>query len=205
MKTKLLYITIFSLLITQACKRDNTDSGCPSYSTSYKTLTLDAINQTPYFTNTAFDTISFASDKGDTITFVKTKTDTSWYCENDNSNADCPKENANCYQVLHNSYLTLKGIGTFDIKHSKKGYKFSNGIEVTINNVVFLYGDQQVGYNGYWTYKKNISLKNKIYHDLMVIYPNSYDSLVAESFINKEYGLFYFNDRIENINYTIIR
>ncbi len=203
MKTKLLYITIFCLLIIQACKRDNTDSGCPSYSTNYKTLTLEAINQTPYFTNPAFDTISFASDKGDTVIFVKAKTDTAWYCENDNSNADCPKENANCYQVLHNSYTTIKGVGNLDIKHSKKTIEFPDLIEITFNDLHFKVRDYRIGLKEK-PYFLSIVKGNKTYYNVIIIYPNLNESTIAEAFINIENGCFNFRDKSTNTEYNLI-
>lgn len=189
-KIKLLYISIIGLfLITQSCKRDNTDSGCPSYTTNYQSLSIGAINQTPYFTNPAFDTISFASDKGDTITFVKTKTDTSWYCENDNSNADCPKENANCYQVLHNIYTTSKGVGYFDVKHSLKNSNNYDRIEININTMYFSFYDRFIGSTTFGTYKNSITINNKLYFKAIKVYEAFEDVSTSSVYLNKDYGI----------------
>ncbi len=187
----------------QSCETNHTGGGCPKYATNYQTLSTSAINQTPYFTNKAFDTISFVSNKGDTLTFVKTKTDTTWYCEDDNSNPNCPKEKANCYQALHNTYNTIKGVGSFDVKHSRKGYGFNNGIEITMNNTTFLFGDDQVGLSSYWTFKNEITINNTTFNNLIVIYPNSYDSLTAEGYINKNSGLFFFNNKNTDTKWLI--
>ena len=102
---KLLSIIIL-ILLTQSCVKENSTQ---SYNPQnyYFYLTAAQITQTPYFTNPAFDTISFASDKGDTLTFVKTKTDTTWYCERTTSNPD--NNDQNCYQTLYNTYATVKG------------------------------------------------------------------------------------------------
>ena len=136
MKIQLLCISIFTILLIHACKQDPS-SYCPSYSTNYQTLIASAIDQTPYFTNKAFDTVSFASDKGDTVTFVKTKTDSSWYCEDDYSNPNCPKNNANCYQTIHNSYKSIRGNGSFDVKLSYRTATSVNSLDVTFNDRLY--------------------------------------------------------------------
>jgi hypothetical protein len=199
--TKLIYLLTFFVMLAQSCTKDPiATNGTPI--TKFEYLTAGALNQTPYFTNTAFDTISFASDKGDTLSFVKTKTDTSWYCENQSLASNYKI----CYQTIHNTYTTIKGVGSFDVKHSRKiDYKdMSDIINFHINNTYFLCGDEQIGYIGYWTFKKVVTIKNRSFNDVIVLYPNSYDSLEAESYINKDKGLFYFNDKVDNINYTII-
>ena len=205
MKTKLLYITIIIVLIIQACKRDNS-SGCGSYSTNYHALSTSAINQTPYFTNPAFDTISFASDKGDTVTFVKTKTDTTWYCENDHSNADCPKEKADCYQILHNTYTTIKGVGSFDIKHSLKGSTIydNNRIQYNFNGLLFWVYDYWLGWNGFTTYIENNFWNNYNYKSSIVIYTTPSDTLNSnQGYININYGLYLVKNKIDNKNWTL--
>ena len=127
----------------------------------------------------------------------------SWYCENQSLASNYKI----CYQTIHNTYTTIKGVGSFDVKHSRKiDYKdMSNIINFNINNSYFLCGDEQIGYNGYWTFKKAVIIKNSNFNDVIVLYPNSYDSLVAESYINKDEGLFYFIDKVVNKNYIIIK
>jgi hypothetical protein len=195
-----LFSIIILIILTQSCVKENSTQ---SYNPKnyYFYLTTAQINQTPYFTNPAFDTISFASDKGDTLTFVKTKTDTNWYCERTTSNPD--NNDQNCYQTVHNTYATIKGNGSFDVKHWKQGFQFINGIEININNMRFLYGDYQVGLKNYWTFKNFINMNNKNFIDLIVLYPDSYDSLRAAGYINKDYGLFYFDEKIKTNKWVI--
>jgi hypothetical protein len=206
MHTKLLYITIFCLLIIQACKRDNTDSGCPSYSTNYKTLTLEAINQTPYFTNPAFDTISFASDKGDTVTFVKTKTDSTWHCESDNSNADCPKEKANCYQVLHNTYSTTKGVGTFNLIYNYKSFYYGLfSIEYFFNDLHFIVCECVIDDKTYKNYKSTMNVSGTTYVNNFFEYNELNQDNIGIAYFNKTYGLFYLVDKSNNLTWRIIK
>jgi len=194
MKNTIYFLIIFVafILLIQSCRKDNSPYNSPT--TTYNYLTTAQLNQSPYFTDKAFDTITYLSDKGDTLTFVKTKTDTTWYCEPTTNNPD--NKDQNCYQILHNSYSTIKGNGSFEVKHWMQGYQFINAIDVKFYNISLLYGDYQVGLKNYWTYKNSIKINNKIYNDLIVLYPNSYDSLIAEGYINKDYGLFYFNEKL---------
>jgi hypothetical protein len=191
---------IFILIIAQGCAKEEYPN--VEHKTNYYYLTAAQLNQSPYFTNPAFNTIKFANDKGDSLIFVKTKTDTFWQCENGSGNPNTGYDQ-NCYQTIHNKYTTIKGNGSFDVKHWKQGYQFINGIEININNIRLLYGDYQVGLKNYWTFKEDISLSNKSFNDLIIIYPNSYDSLVAEGYVNKDFGVFYFKDKRLNTNYLI--
>lgn len=107
-----LVLPVAFVLLFQSCTKNNSQYNSPK--TTYYYLTFAQLNQTPYFTSKAFDTISFASDKGDTLTFVKTKTDTTWYCEPTTNNPD--NKDQNCYQTLNNTYTTIRGNGSFDVK-----------------------------------------------------------------------------------------
>lgn len=197
---KLLSIIIIILLL-QSCETDHTGGGCPKYATNYHTLSTSAISQTPYFTNKAFDTISYASNKGDTLTFVKTKTDTTWYCEDDNSNPNCPKEKANCYQVLHNTYTTIKGNGSFDVKLS---YKTKNNglylLDITFNERLFGgISNDAIGIKSSTDYFDDLIINGKSYKKVIKLgYIN------CNIFLNNSYGLFkfeYFNNNINWIYY----
>lgn len=146
MKPKLLSI-ITIILLTQSCMKEEYDK--VEHKTNYYYLTAAQLNQTPYFTNPAFDTISFTSDKGDTLTFVKTKTDTNWYCENGSGNPNTGYDK-DCYQTIHNNYIPTKGNGSFDVEH---GYVNSNLfsfrvieiINVKFNQLNFLVQDYYIG------------------------------------------------------------
>jgi hypothetical protein len=199
MKIQLLYITILSILLIPACKQDPS-SYCPSYSTNYQTLSASTINQTPYFTNKAFDTLSFASDKGDTVAFVKTKTDTSWYCEDDNSNPNCPKKNANCYQILHNLYKIINGNGNFDIKLSSQTATSVNSLDITFNDRLYRgISNSAIGVKNLDCYIGDKVINGKTYKNVTMLgFTNS------NIFLNNNYGLLkveYFNDNINWVYY----
>ena len=186
-------------MLLQSCSKEPVSTnGTPI--TKYEYLTASALNQTPYFTNPAFDTISFASDKGDTLTFVKTKTDTSWYCENQSLSSNYKI----CYQTLHNTYSTIKGIGSFDVKHSRKENDYNNFIEISFNNTVVFINDWIIDYKDYPTYISSIFLKGKEYNNLTRVTINNGTENIAITYINKKYGLFYFEDLIQSIKYTLI-
>jgi hypothetical protein len=205
MKNTIYILTLLTaIILLHACKRDDS-SGCGTYSTNYHTLSTGAINQTPYFNNAAFDTISFASDKGDTVKFVKTKTDSTWYCESDNSNADCPKEKANCYQILHNVYTTVKGNGSFEVRHSLKNSSDYDRIEITINNVNFSFYDRFVGSTTFGTYKNSITINNKIYYKIIKIYEVFEDVSTSSAYINKDYGVFQMFDVNSNTFWYLVK
>lgn len=192
-------------MLLQTCMQG--DSGCPSYSTNYVKLNPSAISQTPYFTNPAFDTISFVSDKGDTLTFVKGKTDSSWNCFDDNSNADCPKTKANCYQILNNTYKSIKGSGSFNVKHSKKmeNKNLSDIITIKLNQYTFLFGDNEIGNNAYIYYVGDITINNTTFNSSIYEYNNDNNTLSVKGYINKGYGLFNVKDNNSNISWVIIK
>jgi hypothetical protein len=192
----------------QSCETDHTGGGCPKFATNYQTISENAISQTPYFTNKAFDTISFASNKGDTLTFVKTKTDTTWYCEDDNSNPNCPKEKANCYQTLHNTYTTIKGVGSFDVMHSKRisttAGILSDFIVISFNNLnTFYLGDFTINDKKFKRYIASKSINSKTYYDLQYV-NNNFDDTLVQCFINKNYGIFQIINLSLNETYDLI-
>jgi hypothetical protein len=196
MKPKLLSI-ITIILLTQSCSKDNNDS-LPVENTYYY-LTAAQLNQTPYFTNPDFDTISFASDKGDTLTFVKTKTDTSWYKENGLGSPDCGYDQ-NFYQTLHNNYATIKGIGSFDVKHWKQNIGSDiNFIDFEINNVLFHIYESTIIDTKASNYIAQLTLNNKIYTDCHYFTLNN-----LKIHLNKNFGIFFIEDLSSNIKYQLI-
>jgi hypothetical protein len=193
------------IILFQSCETDHTGGGCPKYDTNYQTISASAISQTPYFTNKAFDTISFASNKGDTLTFVKTKTDTTWYCEDDNSNPNCPREKANCYQTLHNTYATIKGNGSFDVVHSKKNNELPNLLEITLNNLILKVEDYRIGSKNGTIYFDNIIKGNNLYTKAIKFFHNLNDSNIGEGFINKDFGCFTIKNNLTNVEFNYIQ
>jgi hypothetical protein len=184
--TKLLLLLTLFVTLLQSCTKDPvTTNGTPI--TKYEYLTAGDLNQTPYFTNPAFDTISFASDKGDTLTFVKTKTDSTWYCQNQSLVTDYKI----CYQTIHNSYTSIKGIGSFDVKHSRKiNYKdLTDIIELTFNNIYFLLDQNWISPTfGYKYFIGQYQINNLNYSDALYAYSILGDTNSLKMVINKDFG-----------------
>lgn len=202
-KMKLIFLlTLFVILLQSCSKEPDLPSGNPI--TKYEYLTAGALNQTPYFTNPAFDTISFASDKGDTLTFVKTKTDTTWYFENGSGSPDCGFDKVYS-QTLKISYITIKGNGSFYVKHVLNNGQYRNILNININNDAFEPYDDQIGLIGYPTYKQETTILNNTYYSLIVIFSNPEDTSSNEAYINKNEGLFYYHNKKENTVYTLLK
>ena len=201
---KLIFLlTLFVILFQSCSKEPDLPSGNPI--TKYEYLSAGALNQTPYFTNPAFDTISFASDKGDTLTFVKTKTDTSWYCENQSLASNYKI----CYQTIHNNYVTIKGDGSLYVKHIlKNGNELSfssNTVAINFNDVFLQMYDDWIGSKTYKTYLDTFNIGSKTYMRSMLIYPSNGGSNLGLSYINKDFGLFYLIDNSNNLKWQLIK
>jgi hypothetical protein len=200
---KLIFLLTLFVILFQSCSKEPVSTnGTPI--TKYEYLTAGALNQTPYFTNPDFDTISFASDKGDTLSFVKTKTDTSWYCENQSLASNYKI----CYQTIHNTYSTIKGIGSFDIKHIlKNGNELSfssNTVAINFNDVFLQMYDDWIGSKTYKTYLDTFNIGSKTYKNSILIYPSNGGSNLGLSYINKEFGLYYLIDNSSNLKLQLI-
>jgi len=105
-------IAILFILCLASC----TEEGGPCKTTNtYHTLSAEQLNQTPYFTNPLFDTVSFASNTGDTLTFALQKIDTTWLIKDINTNPH--KECGEYYhhQTITAKYKTIKGSGAFEV------------------------------------------------------------------------------------------
>ena len=204
MKTTIKLFLLITLFVTllQSCTKDPEPYNNVPINTYYY-LTAWQLNQTPYFTNPAFDTISFASDKGDTLTFVKTKTDTTWYCERNSTNPS--NLNKNCYQTIHNSYNTIKGVGIFDVKLIKKSMYLNAFIQLKFNDKIFYYDDVAIDDILFPTYIDMIIRNGKSFKNAIYLYHNDNDSLNAISYANKDFGVFFIDDKINNLKYLIIK
>jgi len=190
---------IILILLTQSCVKENSTQ---SYNPKnyYFYLTAAQINQTPYFTNPAFDTISFASDKGDTLTFVKIKTDTTWYCERTTSNPD--NNDQNCYQTLHNTYATTKGNGSFDVNLGFDGSIYI--LKLNFNNNNYSLINDLIGYNGPKGYIDKISFNNIQYEKVTNV---NYTGTNANNniYLNNQFGLIRIEFISEKINFTVYK
>ncbi len=202
-KNSKLFGVWFIMLFIQSCIKEEYDK--VEHKTNYYYLTAAQLNQTPYFTNPTFDTISFASDKGDTLTFVKTKTDTTWYCEKGwgNPNTGYDKD---CYQTIHNTYATVKGNGSFDVKHCKKNVLQNRDIlEVSFGNYIFYEGDYFITDIKHPRYLGTIVLRGITFENALLINNKFNDSLSSIAYINKDFGLFSINDKLNNTQYLILK
>lgn len=187
-------------MLMQSCSKDP-KNGCYTPKDNYYYLTAAELNQTPYFTNLAFDTISFASDKGDTLTFVKTKTDTTWKKETGNiGSPDCGYDQ-NFYQAVRNTYITTKGNGSFDVSHRLPNGYSNSYLIIKFNNFTFFYDAIAIDDIKFPTFVGTIlKFENAIY-----TYNNDNDSLSAISYVNKNFGLFQIKDKLSKTDYLIIK
>ena len=197
-----LFGVLFIMLFIQSCMKEEYDK--VEHKTNYYYLTTAQLNQTPYFTNPNFDTISFASDKGDTLTFVKTKTDTTWYCEKGwgNPNTGYDKD---CYQTIHNTYATVKGNGSFDVKHIKENNYLSTYLQIKFSNLIFYYDAIAIDDVTFGRFVGDLVKNNQTFRNTIYTYNNYTDSLIAISYINKDFGLFSINDKLNDTEYFILK
>ena len=196
---KLFLLLILFVTLLQSCTKDP-DSSNGNVKTTYHYLTAAALNQTPYFTNPAFDTISFASDKGDTITFVKTKTDTTWFCKKSSGSPD--NNDMDCYQTLLNTYSTIKGVGMFNVRHSKEIETdiLPDQVQFNFNDLFFSVTDNRIGTKNGTLFFDSLIVNNNTYFDVTCYYHNFSYSNIGKLYLNKKYGCF----KIENISDTTI-
>lgn len=182
----------------QSCSKDPRN-GCFTPKDNYFYLTAAQLNQTPYFNNSAFDTISFASDKGDTLIFVKTFTDTTWNRENGQGNPDCGYDN-NFFQTIHHTYTTIKGNGSFDVKQSNR-LKFS--IQIRFNLDYFEYGYNEIGNKGYINYLGELIINDKNYTDCL--FELNKNNTGVKGYLNKSFGLISTKDTINSVSFYIFK
>jgi hypothetical protein len=203
MKLKLFSLLTLIMLL-QSCTKNNNDP-LPVENTYYY-LTAAQLNQTPYFTNKAFDTISYASDKGDTLTFVKTKTDTTWYGERANANPE--DQSMKYYQTINNRYSTIKGNGRFEVRNSKKGYYYgtqSDIIEINFSDLNFYIYDDRIGSRGKPNYLDSLSVNSRTYFDVVFVFHEFTYSGIAKAYANKSFGVFQIEDKRSNVIYNLTK
>lgn len=202
---KILYLPILFLLMLfwQSCNQEYS-SCCDPQRFNYFPVSETARNKTPYFTNPAFDTITFVSHEEDTIIFVKTRTDSTWDCEYASSNPD--DNTQNCYQILHNTYKAIKGNGTFDVKHTEyKGvYDF---VDISFNQYYyFVFGGPSIGNSSYSHYLNSVNVNNKVFSNVIYEWRNKGDeSSKTKGFLNTQYGLFHISDSLTRTSWSIIK
>jgi hypothetical protein len=190
----ILYLLPIVLLFT-TCRKNTTK---PADQHFYYYLTKEQLNKTPYFTNPAFDTLTYISNLNDTLVFAKTKTDTLWYI----SSVFDPGGTADKYyhyQQLRNSYATLKGEGKFEVIHLKQSGDRFNTIQIQFNKYLFGIGDWQIGSSTYTGYIGDFEVSNSIYKDVLNMGNNG-----GLGFLNQKVGLFYIEEKSLQKEYLLI-
>ncbi|MDP3929435.1 MAG: hypothetical protein Q8R57_10470 [Bacteroidota bacterium] len=170
---------------------------------NYIYLTAEQLAKTPYFTNPAFDTLTFVSNQNDTVVFAKTRVDSGWFREID-FNPGVEFTSYRYYQQISANYQTIKGEGSFGVKIVKK--RQGGGFEVfeyLFNDFKFYDGLNTLNDKSYSRYLGEINLRNKKFTNTMYSLHN-YEDSTAFCYINLEKGVFYFNDRNKNNTLLLI-
>jgi len=194
---KNFFVLLFLLPMVIACKKEY-GSGKDTH--TYYDLTAEQLAKTPYFNNPAFDTLQFVSNKGDTLTFAKLATVSSYYKTANSNCPDCPT-NYYYFQELKNTYQTIQGEGKFEVTQKRKS-SYSN-FEFSFNNSTFFLSDDHIGWAGYPTFVGSLTLNNRTFKEMIIIYEVFGDTSSNAAFINEEDGLFYFKDNNNKLNYLI--
>ncbi len=162
-----LLFLLFGLFFIESCVKDK--DTLPTTENLYYYLTPEQIAQSPYFTNSKYDTLSFFNSKGDTFTFAKIKTDTSFQIESF-TNFGSEITTIYNYQYLHNTYQTLKGDGKFEVWH--KTNSGSNSIYININWIEFSYSSDRVGKDlSIWPFYEEYIIGNQKFNDVTLLTP----------------------------------
>jgi len=185
MKPTIPYLLFTILLSLTTCKIDDGPQPCADTNT-YHNLSIEEINITPYFTNPAFDTISFASNTGDTLTFALQKIDTSWYTVDENTNPNQQCGDYHHYQNITAKYATIKGNGSFEVMHELKNIISNNKIYINLQGVLIRFHDYWVGFQSYPTFKSSQNVLGRIYFNTIRI---EMEPNLTFGDINRDYGL----------------
>ena len=159
MKTKLLYISIISLLfIVQACKRSETDCGDLSdVITNYNISDADKA-KIPY---TGADTLVFISDANDTATLIGQGKNTHYESVRNslNGNGDCPK-----YEVIKYENIDINFISNNDTLITSIYYKVYH----PIHDVNYTFINLYLNTKGLSSYPFEL-LNNKVFEDSVLV------------------------------------
>jgi hypothetical protein len=200
MKQKLLLLYIaFNFF---ACKPEPEEVKPNQHLYSY--LSKEQLEKTPYFSNPAFDTLNFVSNLNDTLTFVKTKTDSGFYEENYKDYPSGPT-NYLYHQFIQNSYKTIKGEGSFWVRHSKKMSNQSKDIlKINFNQFDVQFFDRTLADESFPTFIDSISINDKTYYNLTRYTINNGIENIAVTYVNNKHGMFYINDLKSQIIWVLL-
>jgi hypothetical protein len=200
MKNKLLLLLLIASLF--ACKPEES---IPDKH-NYNYLTAEQLFKTPYFTNPAFDTLSFVSNQNDTVVFAKTRVDSGWYREID-FNPGVEYTSYRYYQQISANYQTIKGEGSFGVVHCKKGHTFnsiaSDFVKFSYNDYNFYLNDRFLGIN-HKVIIDSMLLNNKKYYQVTEFFNNWVDSISVRAYINIDYGVFHILENKNSKNWILI-
>ncbi|MCX6185992.1 MAG: hypothetical protein NTU43_03205 [Bacteroidetes bacterium] len=172
-KIKLLYISIFSLILLQSCKRDNS-STCPDPTTTYY-KNIDTTNL-PYKKGKSF---TYTDKNGDLIV-VKSISDTIFYncILQPVSIPDCGTQNTKCH---------INKIYVFDKLSNVRLDSYTNKLFIIFNGSSFsVFIDALINTNTtYYPYYDSISINNKVYNNVRLVTNTNNDTL----FINYTDGI----------------
>jgi hypothetical protein len=173
---------------------------------NYYYLTAEQLAKTPYFTNPAFDTLTFVSNQNDTVVFAKTRVDSGWYKQID-FNPGVEFTTYHYYQQISANYQTIKGDGSFGVVHSKKGFAYntiiSDILKISFFDQNYYINDYFIGINHIRSID-SINIKDYTYKTVTRINNNWVDSNSSISYVNKEFGAFYFNFLKSNQSFDLI-
>jgi hypothetical protein len=202
MKQKLLLIYIaFSFF---ACKPEPTPD---QY--NYYYLTAEQLAKTPYFTNPAFDTLTFVSNQNDTVVFAKTRVDSGWYKIIDAS----PGNNYTVYHYYQQhtaKYQTIKGEGSFEVQLNKRNvpfnfsYPVSNFIQINFLNDVYTFYMDVLGDTNYPKFIGNLFHRNIEQFNTMYEYSMDNYQTKKIGMYSSNGGLFSIIDSLKSVQYEKI-
>lgn len=203
------YLLFTLLLIIMNCNKEKPDYADKPDTHTYHYLTQEQLNKTPYFTNPAFDTLTFLSNANDTLIFAKLKTDTFYHKTSRSDCPDCPVHYS-YYQELHKTYQTIKGNGKFEVSMSLIGntraypYTIYDYFEIKINNWSYTFFIPAVNYVNYKYYLGNIFLNNTSFKDCMFEYESNDINKKNIGIHTNSHGLVLINDSLNNFNFNLI-
>jgi hypothetical protein len=204
MKTnyKIIFYLLPIILLFFTCRKNTTK---PADQHFYFYLTKEQLSKTPYFTNSAFDTLTYISNLNDTLVFAKTKTDTLWYT----SSVFDPGGTADKYyhyQQLRNSYATLKGEGKFEVLHMKlTSDGIPDQVKIVFGSLFFYATDNRIGTKNGNIFYDSLLVKNMVYTKVTKYYHNRNQSLVGNCFLNESFGLINSNSISDSFSYFLIK
>ncbi len=199
MNTKLLYITIFSFLLLQACKLKEPDCGDLSDVITNYNIADSNKAKIPY---TGTDTLVFVSNTGDTATLIGQGKNTQYESVRSSiKGGDCPRtgiENYENNKYVYNSNDTSI-IQIYYLAFMRNGNLISsppsyNSLRIAINGINFFDGDI-TDVNNEKFYTDSIFIKGKYFKGLYiddiksVLYNYKYGILKIKNIKNRNWIL----------------